>query len=203
MKEEDDIKKELEELSPSLSQIPKDRTKGYGIPKDYFSNFEDKLMSAIEADSINELEKESKVVPIKHQQSGIISLFKNAKVLAAAASIAGLFLLFNSDIFKQDKQDAQQLLAALSHDETNTYILDNIDQFETEDLIEYVDANTLTNLKSTLPTYDTKTIDLSEDKDREETADKLLEQTFNDSSVNDILDALSDEELEALEDDFF
>lgn len=203
MKEEEDIKKELEGLSPLLSKIPKDRKKGYGIPKDYFSNFEDKLMSAIDADSTTESDTDNNVVPFNQHKSAIISLFTNPKVLAVAASILGLFLLFNTDIYKHDKQDAKQLLAALSQDETSSYILENIDQFDTEDLLEYADTDALTNLQRTLATYDVSSVDVSDDREKEETEDKLLEATLNDSSVDDILDALSDEELEDLEDEFF
>ena len=134
MENQDNIKRELEDLSSSLSTIKKDRTKGFEVPEDYFSKFESKLMQKIE----NEVDSNtlSIVSDSKNESNGKIILLKRSVYAVVAASLVGLILFFNSDLFQNDSLDSQVLLAQLTAEETNNYILEHIQEYNTEDFYD-------------------------------------------------------------------
>ena len=197
MENQDNIKRELEDLSSSLSTIKKDRTKGFEVPEDYFSKFESKLMQKIE----NEVD--SNTLPTlsdsKNESNGKIILLKHSLYAVVAASLVGLFLFFNSDLFQKDSPDSQVLLAQLTAEETNNYILEHIQEYNTEDFYDLAEESILDELQEALTVYEFQTQDklIIDEEDQ-----NPIKDVFNSENLDQFLDDLSDDELLDLEETY-
>ena len=197
MENQDNIKKELEDLSSSLSTIKKDRTKGFEVPEDYFSKFESKLMQKIE----NEVDSNtlSIVSDSKNESNGKIILLKRSVYAVVAASLVGLILFFNSDLFQNDSLDSQVLLAQLTAEETNNYILEHIQEYNTEDFYDLAEESILDELQEALTVYEFQTQDklIIDEEDQ-----NPIKDVFNSENLDQFLDDLSDDELLELEETY-
>lgn len=197
MENQDNIKRELEDLSSSLSTIKKDRTKGFEVPEDYFSNFESKLMQKIE----NEVDSNS--IPIvsdsKNESNGKIILLKRSVYAVVAASLVGLFLFFNSDLFQKDSLDSQVLLAQLTAQETNSYILEHIQEYNTEDFYDLAEESILDELQEALTVYE---FQIQDELIISEEDQNPIKDDFNSENLDQFLDDLSDDELLELEETY-
>jgi len=197
MENQDNIKKELDDLTSSLSTINKDRTKGFEVPEDYFSKFESKLMQKIE----NELDSNliSIVSDSKNESSGKIVLLKRSVYVVVAASLVGLFLFFNSDLFQNDSLDSQVLLAQLTAQETNSYILEHIQEFDTEDISELADESTLDELQEALLVYE---FQIQDEIIISEEDQNPIKDIFDSENLDQFLEDLSEDELLELEETY-
>ena len=197
MENQDNIKRELEDLSSSLSTIKKDRTKGFEVPEDYFSKFESKLMQKIE----NEVDSNtlSIVSDSKNESNGKIILLKRSIYAVVAASLVGLILFFNSDLFQNDSLDSQVLLAQLTAEETNNYILEHIQEYNTEDFYDLAEESILDELQEALTVYEFQTQDklIIDEEDQ-----NPIKDVFNSENLDQFLDDLSDDELLELEETY-
>ena len=197
MENQDNIKRELEDLSSSLSTIKKDRTKGFEVPEDYFSKFESKLMQKIE----NEVDSNtlSIVSDSKNESNGKIILLKRSIYAVVAASLVGLILFFNSDLFQNDSLDSQVLLAQLTAEETNNYILEHIQEYNTEDFYDLAEESILDELQEALTVYEFKNQDklIIDEEDQ-----NPIKDVFNSENLDQFLDDLSDDELLELEETY-
>jgi len=197
MENQDNIKRELEDLSSSLSTIKKDRTKGFEVPEDYFSKFESKLMQKIE----NEVDSNtlSIVSDSKNESNGKIILLKRSVYAVVAASLVGLILFFNSDLFQNDSPDSQVLLAQLTAEETNNYILEHIQEYNTEDFYDLAEESILDELQEALTVYEFQTQDklIIDEEDQ-----NPIKDVFNSENLDQFLDDLSDDELLELEETY-
>jgi hypothetical protein len=197
MENQDNIKRELEDLSSSLSTIKKDRTKGFEVPEDYFSKFESKLMQKIE----NEVDSNtlSIVSDSKNESNGKIILLKRSVYAVVAASLVGLILFFNSDLFQNDSLDSQVLLAQLTAEETNNYILEHIQEYNTEDFYDLAEESILDELQEALTVYEFQTQDklIIDEEDQ-----NPIKDVFNSENLDQFLDDLSDDELLELEETY-
>ena len=197
MENQDNIKRELEDLSSSLSTIKKDRTKGFEVPEDYFSKFESKLMQKIE----NEVDSNtlSIVSDSKNESNGKIILLKRSVYAVIAASLVGLILFFNSDLFQNDSLDSQVLLAQLTAEETNNYILEHIQEYNTEDFYDLAEESILDELQEALTVYEFQTQDklIIDEEDQ-----NPIKDVFNSENLDQFLDDLSDDELLELEETY-
>ena len=197
MENQDNIKRELEDLSSSLSTIKKDRTKGFEVPEDYFSKFESKLMQKIE----NEVDSNtlSIVSDSKNESNGKIILLKRSVYAVVAASLVGLILFFNSDLFQNDSLDSQVLLAQLTAEETNNYILEHIQEYNTEDFYDLAEESILDELQEALTVYEFQTQDklIIDEEDQ-----NPIKDVFNSENLDQFLEDLSDDELLELEETY-
>ena len=197
MENQDNIKRELEDLSSSLSTIKKDRAKGFEVPEDYFSKFESKLMQKIE----NEVDSNtlSIVSDSKNESNGKIILLKRSVYAVVAASLVGLILFFNSDLFQNDSLDSQVLLAQLTAEETNNYILEHIQEYNTEDFYDLAEESILDELQEALTVYEFQTQDklIIDEEDQ-----NPIKDVFNSENLDQFLDDLSDDELLELEETY-
>jgi hypothetical protein len=198
MNEEESIKKELDQIAPSLAKINKDRSKGYDVPQDFFASFESKLMQRIEIESINDPIEDSTINHKSNNETIFVSL--NHKVSwFIAASILGFFIFYTVDLNPSKGIDTNRLFAQLSIQETDYYILDNIAEFELDELINLAYETTIVDIQDALPVLDLE--NTAKDIPSELGSTKLNE-VFETSDVDALLDDLSDEELLELEEDF-
>lgn len=172
MRNKDELKKELEELSPFLFE-QKTAGEGYRVPKDYFKDLSDEILLQVK-----------QPVPVTEQQPGWLEqtilaiqyLFQPRFALAYACLallIAATFFLGNDADSIQQQIAATNLLVEVPDDLLDSYVTLNIDEF---------DENILTEQLS-----------LSEE---EPLPNSSLDQTTDD--LNDLIDDLSIEDLEDL-----
>ena len=137
-----DIQEELTELAPFLSKIPKQQpNEQFAVPSDYF----DKLSSAIFEQTID---KEETVIiqEAEPQPSWLDQIIWTLQALLQpkyAIAFATVLLLAVTGVFLlQPASNADDLTLA----EIDTYIEENIDQFDEDLLVEFVPTDTETTL---------------------------------------------------------
>jgi hypothetical protein len=200
MNKKEDIKNELNEISPFLSDLNKDRKEGFSLPNNYFENFEDRLMSRIK-------EENALIGSTKTDDSDIsfISwLLKAVELLftpkyAVPFATAVVLVVFGFQFFGKAasvNMDEPSLIAQLSVEETNSFILNNIEDFSIDDIIELVEADAIEDIHIDLPSLHHENLNnkqtINTEKDNESAFDKALESA---DAIN-LLDDLSDDDFE-------
>jgi hypothetical protein len=101
---------------------------GFKVPEDYFDTFEDRLMGRIEADGITPNR------PVHSSPRLAIRAYMPRLAMAAAAACA--LLLAAVWFFRPTPEEVLQQVASveLSEEEIETYVLDHVHDFETEQL---------------------------------------------------------------------
>ena len=135
----------------------------------------------------------------KNESNGKIILLKRSVYAVVAASLVGLILFFNSDLFQNDSLDSQVLLAQLTAEETNNYILEHIQEYNTEDFYDLAEESILDELQEALTVYEFKNQDklIIDEEDQ-----NPIKDVFNSENLDQFLDDLSDDELLELEETY-
>lgn len=171
MKNTDDIKKELEELSPFLSKRKKEK-EGFEVPTNYFRKLPDLIMDRIQEEET----LSSSSAPTTNWLDHIIEriqLLLQPQYAMALASIA-IFIMVSIFFFEQDNALlGANTLAEVSDEEINSYVMDNLEEFEIDLLMDAIDEENL-------------------EKEIES------ESSSDDDYLDNIIDDLSDKELEEL-----
>ena len=208
MNKKDEINNELNEISPFLSDLNKDRKEGFSIPKNYFDNFENRLMSRIREEEALSGSKIADSV-----DNTIFSWIQNAVKLlftpkyAVSFSIAVVAVVFGIQFFSISTSDTTQepsLIAQLSIEETHLFIVNNIHDFSIDDIIEIVETEVIEDLHIDLPSlhYENKNEKqvINKEKDKQSSFDKALES----AEAKNLFDELSDEDFdEAYDEGYF
>lgn len=171
MKNKDDIQKEIEELSPFLKKMKKEK-EGFEVPANYFRQLPDLIMDRIQeeeaqsdssAPTTNWLDQIIERIQILLQPQYAMALASTAILI-----VASLFL------FQQDPSLAgESTLAEVSDEEINAYVMSKAEEFEIDLLIDVIDEKALEEEIENEPSYDENYLD-------------------------NIIDDLSDKELEEL-----
>jgi len=129
-----DILKELQEQSPMLARL-KEKPEGFDVPTDYFAKMEAELW-----DKVKPIE-----APVAAPASGKTSWLDNLidqvswllqpRMALQLASVA-LVLFVGFFAWNRTAAPATDVLADLTADEASAYILANLDDYDTESLIE-------------------------------------------------------------------
>jgi hypothetical protein len=171
MENKDEIRKELEELSPFLSKMKKEK-EGFEVPTNYFKQLPDLIM-----DRIQEEEAPSySTAPTTNWLDQIIERIQLLLQPQYAMALASVAILIVASIFffgQNDDLANATTLAEVSDDEISSYVMNNVEEFEMDLLMEVMDEEVL-----------------EEELENESSGD--------DNYLDDIIDDLSDEELEEL-----
>lgn len=126
MKNKKEIKEELEALAPSFSKMKKEEA--FRVPENYFNDLPNQILE--------ELNLERKEVSVGTKTSWWASMMENISMLfqpRLAVGFATLLLLVASVFyFKIQGSDEALPLAELTTMEAESYLLENIDEFEDE-----------------------------------------------------------------------
>lgn len=128
-----EIKEELNNHAPLLSRMPK-KSEGYKVPEDYFAQ--------MEADLWEQLKPATKTVtepaPRTSWLDGLIQQINWLLQPRMALQLASVALLILAGFFFMNRSATTQTdaLADLTADEASEYVLANLDEFDTESLIE-------------------------------------------------------------------
>ena len=171
MENKDEIRKELEELSPFLSKMKKGK-EGFEVPANYFKQLPDLIM-----DRIQEEEAPSySVAPTTNWLDQIIERIQLLLQPQYAMALASVAILIVASIFffgQNNKLADATTLAEVSDEEISSYVMSNVEEFDMDLLMEVMDEEIL-----------------EEELENESSTD--------DNYLDDIIDDLSDEELEEL-----
>ncbi len=163
-----EIQEELNNHAPLLSGMPK-QSEGYKVPDDYFARMEADLWKQLKPATKTVTESVSKASWLDGliQQISWLLQPRMALQLASVALVilAGFFFMNRSATSQQT-----DVLADLTADEASAYVLANLDEFDTESLIElsFGEAN-FSEVDATF---------------------------FNDADVDDLLDELQKENID-------
>ena len=177
MSKKETLKEELEGLSPFLQQ-QKQRPESMHVPADYFDQLEDAVFS--------KLESEGALRPaLTARSGGILRALWKPRMWAAAAAVAVIAVASWWMIRPQPLSPVpdEMYTETLTEDEIEEYVIDNITEFDSEQLAA-----------------------IAPEPDLSETANTTLQETTDSKALDDIspaemenlLQQMSEEELESL-----
>ena len=144
MKKEDETKKELEGLSPFLAKIKSGQEDPFVVPKDYFKSLEDQLISEIPK---NERITTPEVFPKVSWLDWFAQLILPKPQLALGFGVLVILIVGTVFWVNQDKGLTSTSLAnaetaaPIDYEEIEQYVVDHIDEFGTDLLIEVLEAD--------------------------------------------------------------
>ena len=207
MEENKNIKKELEDLSPWLHELKSKSTPERKVPpKDYFQNFEDRLMNRIqEEDALTEKLLVENTNLSSWWKKTLAGLFQPKYAVGFSVAIIVVVFLTNNlgeNPTAPETSTSNLLLAELSVEETTDYILNNIQDFETTEIMEVVEETMIDDEiseKLTITTIETASEpneEVLEPAKEDNTLDKVLENLDDEEAF---LEELTEEEIEELD----
>ena len=131
MNREEDIRKELEEISPFLSRLKKENP--FEVPADYFENLPDQILEQVRPTA-------QPSTPVA-RESWLDQLLNSLATLLQprpALALVSLALLVVAGIFLLRTNDPGQLAERTLAEEAKDYIASNIDEVDDELLMEMV-----------------------------------------------------------------
>ncbi len=138
-KTDKDIKKELEEIAPSLAKL-KDTGPDFTVPKDYFQNLTDDILSKIGREAATGSKQEKRPPGLWEQISAwMATLFKPQFAMGLAAGVLlmiAAFFVFQTEISNKESVVVQ---GDLTEAEIADYVALHIDDFDAELLIGLFD----------------------------------------------------------------
>lgn len=196
------INKELEELSPFLSKLKKDKKEAFSMPTNYFDTFEDRLMHRIEEEAA--LSREHS--PEKETRAAFLSKIKAFFRPHYAIGFSTCLLLIMASIYVlkpvNTPTNSTVMEGLLADGSIDAYINNNIEDFRTEDIIASLEFEEVVDIQQDAVGVEVESTITSKEKTTERiktSMDKALDVV----EIEDLLDDLTEEDLELDEDDFF
>lgn len=198
----DEIKDELEELSPFLASLNKDKKAGMAMPANYFERFEDRLMHRIQEEEA----LSPKASTEKPKRVGLWDFFRSlwgpryvgAFSMAVVALVFTVYWLDNGSI---EEVNAPILVAELTQMETEAYIINNIDDFATEDIVEVAENDVVETIEVSIEPI-VKEVEVVDNEPVEE-SQNIMDKALKKAGAEDLLEDLTEEDLEDDIDDLF
>lgn len=173
-KKKENIKKELEALSPLLSRLRKESTEeGFSVPPRYFKELPGEVMDRLQRESASH--RRSWQASWQHL---LAWLFRPGVALALASLVlaiaAGIYLLAPRPA---SGETVENLLASLTPEEVEAYVNANLETFDTELVVEMAAASPDISI---LPGDELKGEELDQylDKLLQEVDEQTLEELF-------------------------
>jgi hypothetical protein len=194
------INKELEELSPFLSNMKKDKKDVFSMPANYFDTFEDRLMHRIE--------EEAALSPERHSDKKIETPFFN-KIKAFfrphyAIRFSTCLLLIIGSIYVLKPVDSptnlETMEGLLADGSIDNYIYNHIEDFRTEDIVASLEVVDIQGDEIGEEELVSNSISIEKST---ETIKTSMDKALDAAGIEDLLDDLTEEDLELDEDDLF
>ncbi|HOY18963.1 MAG TPA: hypothetical protein PLC89_16785 [Haliscomenobacter sp.] len=140
MKRPDELRKELEDLSPRLLKL-KEQGEGFNIPANYFQRLQKEVLEKVQA-----TENVPTSTPVPPGPSWLDQLKEQMQFLLqprwalSLASVALLITLGITWLYQQNQVTTGRVgteLAKLDQQTLDAYIQDNLHEFDTETLMEF------------------------------------------------------------------
>ena len=197
------INKELEELSPFLSNLKKDKKDAFSMPENYFDKFEDRLMHRIE--------EEAALSPERHSDKKIeIPFLSRIKAFFRpqyAIGFSSCLLLIIGSIYVLKPVDSSTNLdtmeGLLADGSIDSYIYDHIEDFRTEDIVASLELEELIDIQKDIIGEEELNSDILSKEKSNETIKASMDKALDAVEIEDLLDDLTEEDLGWIEEDLF
>ena len=165
MKNKKEIQEELEALAPSFSKMKKEE--GFQVPENYFNDLPNQIL-----EELNLTKEEVSVGEPTNWWTRIEESLMMLLQPRMAVGLASLILLVVSVFYFQDRGSSEAIpLAELTTSEAETYLLENLDEFEDELLYDLVLQN-----ESTIENAENQQLDTYLEEIIDEMDDEMLEE---------------------------
>ncbi|MBL7825237.1 MAG: hypothetical protein JNJ57_01310 [Saprospiraceae bacterium] len=163
-------------LPPLLNEL-KNKEDGFHVPDHYFETFENRLFERLEQSGI---ERPQELQSFKVKTNKISRYFPVMAIAAAFTVLIAAFWFFQSNVLPTDNEIAS---TELTEDEIESYVLDNLHDFETEQL-------------AMLPSEEE--LDIVPPSHAPSTSPDSIEDIIAPEDVESILNDMTEEELEEI-----
>lgn len=195
-----EIEDELNEMSPFLANLKKDKKEGFSMPANYFDRFEDRLMQRIETETALE-PKSTHQTDNRSVWTFFRGLLTPKMQYAMGLSMVIIAVVIAFPFFNPTPtipvESSSGLLAQLSQEEAKTYVVEHVDDFSTEELTATVAQERLNELQKTVE-------EVVEEVEKEpvipvenDRLDEALEQ-IDEDALNDLSEEMLEEDLDDL-----
>ncbi|WMX15032.1 MULTISPECIES: hypothetical protein [unclassified Aureispira] len=202
--EKNKIDKELKDLSPFLSELKKDKKEGFSMPANYFDKFEDRLMHRIEEEQAIEGKQQSPKRLAFSFWEGIKRFFKPHYAIGfstcALLIIGSIYVL--QPVETATKSDVMEGL--LADGSIDSYIYNHIEDFKTEDIVALLDVEEVADIQQDMVKEKlTVSNELSTEEKAVETVKSSMDKALEQVEVENLLEDITEEDLELNDDDLF
>ena len=197
------INEELEEISPFLSNLKKDKKDEFSMPTNYFDSFEDRLMHRIE--------EETALSPEGHSdRKETASFFSKMKVFFRphyAIGFSTCLLLIIASIYVIQPVDKPSNLdtmeGLLADGSIDSYIYNHIEDFRTEDIIASLNLDEVADIQVDVIGEEEPVSNVTPKEKPTKIVKSSMDKALDAVEVEDLLDELTEEDLDLDEDDLF
>jgi hypothetical protein len=197
------INKELEALSPFLSNLKKDKKEEFSMPVNYFDKFEDRLMHRIEEEAALSTERHSEENTTNSFLSRIKSFFRPHYAIGFSTCL----LLIIGSIYVLKPVDSPTNLdtieGLLADGSIDTYIYNHIEDFRTEDIVALLEVDEVADIQEDIVGEEALNSTAVNTEKTTETIQSSMDKALDAVAADDLLDDLTEEDLELMEDDLF
>lgn len=197
------INKELEALSPFLSFLKKDKKEEFSMPVNYFDKFEDRLMHRIEEEAALSTERHSEENTTGSFLSRIKSFFRPHYAIGFSTCL----LLIIGSIYVLKPVDSPTNLdtieGLLADGSIDTYIYNHIEDFRTEDIVALLEVDEVADIQEDIVGEEALNSTAVNTEKTTETIQSSMDKALDAVAADDLLDDLTEEDLELMEDDLF
>ncbi|BDS14424.1 hypothetical protein [Aureispira anguillae] len=200
-----EIDKELEEHAPFLSTYKKDKKAGFSVPTDYFETFEDRLMHRIQEEEVLLNKKTSSFTNKVSLSTQLGNFFRNlvAPQYAVGFSVCILLAVLGGNLWNDSPIAPPTIEGLLADGSIDYYIDDHIDEFSTEDIIAFLEADEVERIQTSLTPIEQTIIEPTEENNAAPAEQSAMDKALETVGGEDWIDNLTDEDLEVEEEDLF
>jgi hypothetical protein len=197
------INKELEELSPFLSNLKKDKKEGFSMPANYFDKFEDRLMHRIEEEAALSPERHSETEETTSFLSKIKAFFRPHYAIGFSTCL--LLIIGSIYVLKpaNNPTNLETMEGLLADGSIDTYIYNHIEDFRTEDIIASLDIEEVVEVQEDIVGEEELNSTVINKEKPTGTIKSSMDKALEAVEVEDLLDDLTEDDLDLDEDDFF
>lgn len=201
--EKNKINKELEEISPFLSQLKKDKKEGFSMPENYFDNFGDRLMHRIEEEAALSTKEQVEKTRISSFLSQIKAFLRPHYAIGFSTCllliIASIYVLKPVD----NPTNLETMEGLLADGSIDSYIYNHIEDFRTEDIVASLNLEEVTDIQEGIVGEEEPVSNTTIKEKPIKTVKSSMDKALDAVEVEDLLDDLTEEDLDLDEDDLF
>lgn len=197
------INKELEGLSPFLSNLKKDKKEEFSMPANYFDKFEDRLMHRIEEEAALSTERHLEEKTTGSFLSSIKSFFRPHYAIGFSTCL----LLIIGSIYVLKPVDSpinvDTMEGLLADGSIDTYIYNHIEDFRTEDIVALLEVDEVADVQEDIVGEEALNSTAVNTEKTTETIQSSMDKALDAVAADDLLDDLTEEDLDLMDDDLF
>ncbi len=126
MDKKHEIRKELEDIAPRLSELKKEQ-EGFRVPENYFGQMQQEVLERINA---------GKELSVVHSNTRIIPLFRQTRFWLKVAGFALVLAAATYWFLPDEDSRTNAYLAGFTPEEATEYVQNNFDEFDLDVMLE-------------------------------------------------------------------